>query len=78
MSFSFSAAFYQGQSIVETCTLLGFSLLGPCFASLHLPLAALGFAPFHEKKKRQKKRSHRLFDCRQMFCFSAAAMSSSR
>ena len=55
-SFSFCAAFTHGQNIVETGAKLGFSLFCPCFASLHLPQAAFGFAPLHRKEKAAKKK----------------------
>ena len=52
-------------------------------AKLYSPLFSLGFSfsaafSFHLKRKSGKRSNYRLFDCRQMFCFSAAAMSSSR
>jgi hypothetical protein len=52
--FFFAHLFTHGQNIVETFAKLGFSLFCPCFASLHLPQAALGFAPFHRKEKGAK------------------------
>ncbi len=45
----------QGQNIVETCTPFGFSLFCPCCASLHLPQAAFGCAPFLRKEKLPKR-----------------------
>ena len=44
----------HGQNIVETCTPFGFSLFCPCCASLHLPQAAFGCAPFLVRKVAQK------------------------
>jgi hypothetical protein len=57
LSFSFWATFTHGQSIVKAALPLAFSLLCPCCASLHLPQAALGSAPFHSKRKSRKEKS---------------------
>ena len=54
----FHRFFYQGQNIVGIRTLFDFSLFCPCFASLHLPLAALGSAPFHRKEKGAKNKAY--------------------
>ena len=53
------AAFDQGQSIVKAALPLAFSLLCPCFVSLHLPQAALDSAPFHEKRKSGAKKAEK-------------------
>jgi len=58
LSFSFCAAFTHVQSIVEAALPLAFSLLCPCCASLNLPQAALGFAPFHPKRKSGKNKNY--------------------
>jgi len=58
LSFSFCAAFTHVQSIVEAALPLAFSLLCPCCASLNLPQAALGFAPFHGKEKAAEEKQN--------------------